>query len=53
MSRTFSLWLLTLIGGSLLLDIAVHIWRRPTGFVGWDYLEPTVSAALIVTIWLA
>jgi hypothetical protein len=50
MSRNY-LHILAFLGGVLLLDIAVHLLRPPTGFAGWDYLEPILKTASIVIIW--
>ena len=50
MSRNY-LYILAFLGGTLLLDIAGHLLRPPTGFAGWDYLEPSLGVASIVVIW--
>ena len=51
MSRNY-LYSLAFLGGVILLDIAVHLFRPPAGFAGWDYLEQGLTAASIVVIWL-
>lgn len=50
MSRNY-LHILAFSGGILLLDIAAHLVRPPTGFAAWDYLEPILGIASIVIIW--
>ena len=53
MSRRYSFWTVTLFGGALLLDIAVHVLRPPVGFSGSDYIEPILGVVSIVAIWYA
>jgi len=35
------------------LDVAVHLYRAPAGFVGWDYFDWGLNVALVVAIWFA
>jgi hypothetical protein len=44
-------WGVTSLGCVLLLDIAVHLFRRPAGFEAWDYFEWGMNAALVLLIW--
>jgi len=41
----------TQLAGVLPLDITMHVLRPPAGFSGWDYLEPAITALLVVGIW--
>jgi hypothetical protein len=45
-------WGITTLGCILLLDIAVHLLRRPAGFEAWDYFEWSMNAALVLAIWI-
>src|SRR5579864_1367809 len=53
MSRPFGFWVITFLGGILLLDIAVHLSRAPSGFAGLDYFEWGMNAVLVVVIWVS
>jgi undecaprenyl pyrophosphate phosphatase UppP len=46
-----NLWAVTVMGGILLVDVAVTLWRSRALARG-DYFELGLSAATIVVVWL-